>query len=98
MNERIYFYRPASYTRFLLFRDYVDTSDENYISHTDADVTIKENYTDSYGCDSSDTLTFFRDFASAKAERVQAMEVFVEEANTYLTETRAMTCAINEKL
>jgi hypothetical protein len=93
----LYYYRPAAFTQNMLFRDHIDTTDENYIGHSDDTVTIRENYTDTQGIDCVAESTFFRDFASAKEERVLAMEAYAMEVNESLAVTRAMTHALNEE-
>jgi hypothetical protein len=93
--ELIHYYCPATFTKNLLMRIGISTDDENYVQHTDTTVTIRETYTDTMGCECVADSVFPREFATAKAERIELMEKYAAEVNQALADTRAMTCAVN---
>lgn len=50
----------------------IDTTDKNYISHTDNDVTFKDTYTDEYWEQREVVRTQSRYFESVRQERIAA--------------------------
>lgn len=50
----------------------IDTTDKNYVSHTDNDVTFKDTYTDEYWEQHEVVRTQSRYFESVRQERIAA--------------------------
>jgi len=64
-------YYEVGYTGTIHERS-IDTTDKNYISHTDNDVTFKDTYTDHYWEEKEIISTMPRFFESVRQERIAA--------------------------
>lgn len=64
-------YYEVGYTGTIHERS-IDTTNKNYISHTDNDVTFKDTYTDHYWEEKEIVSTMSRSFESVRQERIAA--------------------------
>ena len=55
-----------------IFESIVDTDDENYLSHTDNEVTFKDTYTDQYWEQQEIVRTHSRIFETVRQKRIAA--------------------------
>lgn len=62
----------------VIHKDYIDTENENYVSHTDTEVTFKDKDFDQYGDDVEDVVTHSRIFETVRLERVAAYKKQIE--------------------
>lgn len=78
---RINYFYINKYGR--IFESVVDTDDENYVSHTDSEVTFKDTYMDMYDEIVEDVVTHSRLFETVRQKRIAA---YKEEIARYQKE------------
>jgi hypothetical protein len=76
---RIEYYHVGNCGYGVIFKQWIDTASDDYVSHTDDEVVIRETYLDVYDNEVTSNVTYHRNFITMRNELLATNRLKIDQ-------------------